>query len=116
MDKSRAELEARLQSASDSMSRRLVAMEDEVKLPAVVRLGSFAGGARARKIGFAIGVGLLVGLLFGRSKKKSEPRAGADSQGLLGFVLGQAVRVGVTVAAKEIVNRLVSRNGGQDGS
>jgi xanthosine utilization system XapX-like protein len=116
MDKSRAELEARLQSASDSMSRRLTAMEDEVKLPAVVKLAKVAGGGRAKKIGFAIGAGLLVGLLFGGGKKKSNSKADADSQGLIGFVLGQAVRVGVTVAAKEIVNRLMSRNGEQEDS
>ena len=65
MPETRQELEARLQAASDSMARRLNAMESEVKLPAVKRLGRAVRSKRGRKIGMAIGVGLVVGIAAG---------------------------------------------------
>ncbi len=65
MTETREELEAKLQAASDSMSRRLTAMEDEVSLPAVARLSNVASSGALKKAAVAVGIGLAVGLLFG---------------------------------------------------
>lgn len=70
MTETRAELEAKLQAASDSMSRRLTAMEDEVRLPAVARLSNVASNGTLKKAAVAVGIGLAVGLIFGGGKKK----------------------------------------------
>lgn len=70
MTETRAELEAKLQAASDSMSRRLSAMEDEVKLPAVARLANAGSNGILKKAAIAAGIGLGVGLLFGGGRKK----------------------------------------------
>jgi hypothetical protein len=70
MTETREELEAKLQATSDSMSRRLTAMEDEVKLPAVARLSTAASNGVLKKAAIAVGVGLAVGVLFGGGGKK----------------------------------------------
>ncbi|MFT4605577.1 MAG: hypothetical protein ACI9W4_002319 [Rhodothermales bacterium] len=75
MTETREELEAKLQSASDSMSRRLTAMESEVSLPAVTRLTDVASSGTFKKAAIAVGVGLAVGLLFGGGGKKRIKRA-----------------------------------------
>ena len=73
MTETREELEAKLQATSDSMSRRLTAMEDEVRLPAVARLSNVASSGTLKKA--AVGVGLAVGLLFSGGGKKRLKRA-----------------------------------------
>ncbi|NNE71747.1 MAG: hypothetical protein HKN29_15485 [Rhodothermales bacterium] len=78
MTETRAELEARLQSASDSMSRRLTAMEEEVKLPTVAKLANAGSNGILKKAAIAAGVGLAVGIIFGGGRKKapSKPSPG----------------------------------------
>lgn len=75
MTETREELEAKLQAASDSMSRRLTAMEDEVHLPAVARLSTVASNGTLKKAAVAVGIGLAVGLLFSGGGKKRLKRA-----------------------------------------
>ncbi|MBO6577291.1 MAG: hypothetical protein JJ896_17405 [Rhodothermales bacterium] len=137
MADTRAELEARLKSASDSISNRLRNMEDSVKLPAVLRAGASVESKTAKRVGLAVLLGLGIGLAFGGSKRKKSgmteelidtikdrvktqpaPRPIIEEEtakkGVIAFVVGYAFKAAMNAAVKELVNRSFRRNGEQE--
>jgi hypothetical protein len=117
MAETRPEIEARLEAASQSMSRRIAAVEDEVRLPAVVRLKDAVSTGRARKIGMAVGFGLVVGLIASRLSRSGSDQVekkppASTGNGPIGFLVGYAAREAGTALAKELVKRFAARRNG----